>query len=259
MSKWSEWVMDELQERFPDLRGGHCNCRKIARSSRWSEHANCNARDLYHIDWGYSTNLIHQAYLDEVHAFIMAHFDDLSIRTVIWRKRDHFNHIHIDPWPKSYGTPPCAGASKSQWQYPNGDVVTLSKYGSPDPINGYPDLPVKEMPIVADNQTIKRGASGIEVAIVQKALIELGYDLGNWDAYDGDNPWGIVFPVGADGAAGPAFEQGVTKFQEDASLIVTGEADGVTTAFLFDLTRPEAAAKKHSHPVGLTGRTGENT
>ncbi len=257
MSKWSVWAMDELQEQFPDLRGGHSNCRNIGSSSTPSQHAWPNARDLYHKNWGYSTHPTHQAYLDEVHAFITAHFDDLSIRTVIWRKKDHFNHIHIDGWPKGYGTPSCMGGL-TRYQWPNGDVETFRKYQSPDPLNGYPDLPDKETPIVAGNQTIKRGASGIEVAIIQKALVELGYDLGNWPAYDGDNPWDITFPVGADGEAGPAFEQGVTKFQEDASLIVTGQADGVTTAFLFDLARPEAAAKTHTHPVGLTGRTGEN-
>jgi len=259
MSKWADWAIGEFQEAFPDLKAGKCNCRKISGSNRWSQHAYCNALDIYHADWGYSLNPTHQAWLDEVHAFIMEHFDDLSLRTVIWRKKDHFNHIHIDPYPKGYSTPVCKGGT-SRWQWPDGHVETLSKWGSPDPINGYPELPDGE-PKEIDymNQTIAKGASGFEVAFVQQQLIDLGYDLGNWDPFDGTAPtwWGDSFEPGADGAAGNAFQQAVTKFQGDNSLIVNGVVDGVTASFLTAATAGEyVGTPNHTH--NFMGETGAN-
>jgi len=250
-TNWARYVLGELQERFPKLRAGICNCRKIARTDIWSQHSDCNALDLYHADYGYSLDPAHQAFLDEVNAFILAHFDELSIRTRLWRKKDHFNHIHIDGWPKRYGLPSCAGATTSKWQYPNGDVVTLAKYASPDPLNGYNELPDAEIPEVTTVNIIQRGDSGFEVALHQEALIQLGYDLGNWPPYDGPVPAWFKgrFSVGADGAAGAAFEQGVTKFQEDASLTVTGKVDGVTSSLLLNSSTP-------SHVHVFDGTTG---
>lgn len=253
-TKWADYALEELQERFPDLRAGRCNCRLISGTSTYSQHSWCNALDIYHKDWGYSTNPVHQAWLDQVHAFIRTYFDELSIRTIIWRKKDHFNHIHIDPWPKGYGVPPCKSGSGARYQWPNGDVKTTTKYGSFDPIGGYDELPDREIEEVDHmNQVIQKGASGFEVALVQQALIDLGYDLGNWAPFDGPTPewWDGEFSPGADGVAGNAFVAAVTKFQEDNSLTANGVGDGVTIAFIFRAADPESAPQllPHTHKI----------
>jgi hypothetical protein len=229
MSKWSVGVMDQLDNRFPNLRGGHVNCRKIARTETWSQHSWPNARDLYHVHYGYSTDPRHQEYLDEVYAFLVTHKRDLSIRTIIWRKKDHFNHIHIDGYPRGYGTPSCAGGTY-RMQYSTGEIVN----GDPGPEFGLIELPDKEIVTVTNDSTIREGDRGLEVALVQQDLIDLGYDLGSWPPLvDEDSQrWGYVFSPGADGVAGPAFTGGVTLFQGEASLKVTGVADGVTVALL---------------------------
>ena len=254
MTKWADYAYKELQERFPELRAGRCNCRKISGTSTYSQHSWCNALDIYHKDWGYSTNPIHQQWLDTVYDFIEAYREELSIRVRIWRKRDHFNHIHIDGWPKGYATPSCAGGT-TRYQWPDGTVKSTSKYGSFDPINGYEDLPNKTIEEVDHmNQTIKKGASGFEVALVQQCLIELEYDLGNWTPYDGPTPewWDGDFRPGADGKAGSAFEAAVIKFQGDNDLTVNGVVDGVTAAFIFRAADPESApagVAPHTHVV----------
>lgn len=249
-TKAARHALEELQEAFPELRAGICNCRKISGTNTWSQHADCNALDLYHVGWGYSTDPIHQAWLDGVYAWIRTYFDELSIRTLIWRKRDHYNHIHIDFWPKRYGYPSCAGATTSRWQYPSGSVEVMGKYESPDPMNGYHELPDKEMVEVPPVNVIQRGDNGYEVAVAQEMLIALGYDLGNWDPYDGPTPnWRTEgFPVGADGAAGPAFESGVKAFQKDVDLDQTGVVDGVTLALLVDATTVGGGLVSHTHP-----------
>ena len=229
MSKWSVGIMEVLQVRFPDLRGGHVNCRKIARTNTYSQHSWPNARDLYHQHYSYSTDPRHQAYLAEVYAFLVTHKRDLSIRTMIWRKRDHFNHIHIDGYPKGYGTPKCAGGTY-RMQYSNGDVVN----GDPGPEFGLIELPDKEIVTVTNDSTIREGDKGFEVALVQQDMIDLGYDPGNWPPLEDEDSerWGYVFSIGADGAAGPAFTSGIKRFQKETSLKVTGIADGVTVSFL---------------------------
>ena len=259
-TKWADFALSELQERFPELRAGRCNCRKISGTNIWSQHAWCNALDLYHTDWGYSTNPTHQAWLDTVYDFIITYQDELSIRTRIWRKKDHFNHIHIDPWPKGVRTPPCAGASSSRWEYPDRSGETLGKYASPDPLNGYhelPDKPIEEVDHM--NQTISKGASGFEVVLVQMALIQLEYDLGNWAPYEGDVPswFNGEIPVGADGSFGEATRLAIVKFQEDSSLTVNGVVDGVTAAFLFEATYEEGPDTVAPHSHTFAGKTGE--
>ena len=94
-TKAATQALNELQEKFPDLKAGIHNCRKIAGTSRYSEHSSGNALDIYHKDYGYSTNKTHQAWLDTVDAFIRQYMVQLSIRNRIWRARNHYNHIHL--------------------------------------------------------------------------------------------------------------------------------------------------------------------
>ena len=242
-TKWASYALGELQEAFPDLKAGITNCRKIARTNTYSQHSWGNALDIYHKDFGYSTNRKHQAWLDEVHRWIKTYFDELSIRTLLWRVRDHYNHIHADPWPKGYSTPPCAGG-RLLMQYNNRTIVS----GDPGPAGGTTELPDRELIVVGDAQVLERGDEGRAVADLQRDLITLGYDLGNWDPYSPE------YPAGADGQFGGATEDSVTKFQNDWMLHVTGKADGVTFHFIREAVGYAAEMDlKHTHKVSVTG------
>ncbi len=98
-----------LRDRF-DLLYGVYNPRHIGSNPLrpWSQHAAAesakgyfgNGIDIVHIDYGYSDDPRHQAELDKVYAYLDAHRDELGIRQILWRVRSHFNHIHVDFWPK---------------------------------------------------------------------------------------------------------------------------------------------------------------
>ena len=117
-----------LMDEFPGIRFGRVNCRKISGSSLWSQHSWNNARDLYPPlgepnDW-----------LDQVWDFIDVNREGLNLRVTLWRVTNHYNHIHVDFWPRGWATPPCAGGAE-RYKYPDGTV----KYGPPELINEYED------------------------------------------------------------------------------------------------------------------------
>jgi len=210
-----------MQEVFPDVRAGEWNCRKISGSSTWSQHSWGNALDLYHVGWKYEVSARNKAFLDPIHQWLKTYRHELSIRTLLWQTRDHFNHIHVDGWPKGYGNPPCNGGSL-RMQYNDGRVVN----GDPGPANGTPELPDKELVTVSDAQVLEKTMDGKAVADLQKMLIELGHDLGDWTPFDKG------YPAGADGKFGLATVDAVSAYQLGRELIVTGKADGVTLFFV---------------------------
>lgn len=243
-TKWAAFALGELREQFPEVRAGVTNCRRIANSSTWSQHAWGNALDLYSVAFGYSTDPRHQRFLDEVAAWVRTYFDELSARTLLWRVRDHFNHIHLDGWPKGYSTPPCAGGTM-RMQYNSGQVVR----GDPGPANGTPELPDRGLVIVAGSE-LRRGDEGWAVADLQRDLITLGKDLGSWE------PFAPGFPAGADGKYGGATDVAVQDFQTRNDLRVTPDlCDGVTLHFIRERLGYESLGAKHSHPIppGITG------
>lgn len=126
---------DVLSERFPGIRFGRVNCRKISNSAFWSQHSWNNARDVYPplgITYLRSNDGDYRAYLDEVWAFIKANQDMLNIRVKLWQVTNHYNHIHVDFWPRGWATPPCAGGS-NRYKYPGGDT----RVGPPVLLNEY--------------------------------------------------------------------------------------------------------------------------
>jgi hypothetical protein len=78
-------------------------------------------------------------------------------------------------------------------------------------------------------RTLRNGDEGEDVRTLQKALIELGYDLGKW---------------GADGDFGDATELAVRAFQRDAGL----EADGIAGRMTADALE-RALAEDRSAPA----------
>lgn len=81
---------------------GVWNCRKIAGSTKWSEHAWGDALDFTHP--GYPESLM------PVKRALMARKGRFDITRVIGPDNNsaHHNHLHIDVDPDHFGTPPCA-------------------------------------------------------------------------------------------------------------------------------------------------------
>jgi hypothetical protein len=241
MTKAVNQLEKEISERFPGVRFGRCNCRYIAGTTIPTQHAwpgadgkPCgNARDIY----APTGDPDPMRFLDDVHAFIKTYAADLSVRTLLWRVKDHFTHIHVDHWPKGYRTPPCMGGA-NQYQYNDGLVVT----GDPGPANGIHDLPDRDPWTPEEETMLTKGDAGKAVADVQEALIRGGYNLGPWTPFDSS------YPEGADGKYGDATVDAVKAFQTQADgLKVTGSVDGLTAAFLFD-----GGTSTHGHTVTFT-------
>ena len=123
-------VVNEIEARFPEYRLEYqfFNCRRIRGiSMRWSQHAGSDAkREQY----GNAGDVFDRAIpyasprVDRVHAFLVANKERLRIRTIIWRKRGHFDHLHFDCWPmlkdSRWYRPPCKG----------GKLVTIDEDGT---------------------------------------------------------------------------------------------------------------------------------
>ncbi len=94
-------IVGTVVKKFPDIKNlGICNCRYIAGTTTWSQHAWCNA-----VDFGGPTEL-----LDKAAAYMKRLKDKgyIPLGTLLWRVEGHYNHIHAEGLPKQYGTPPCA-------------------------------------------------------------------------------------------------------------------------------------------------------
>lgn len=130
-----------LSEKFPGIRFGRYNCRKISGSSTWSQHSWNNARDIYPplgIPFEADNEGDYRDYLDEVAAFVRANMEALNIRVFLWQVSNHYNHIHVDFWPRGDSLPPCSGGSP-RYKYPDGTIAPISQlintYEEPDLAN----------------------------------------------------------------------------------------------------------------------------
>lgn len=108
-----EFVRD-LNAAFPAVASmGIYNRRYIGGTTTWSQHAWGNAVDITSptsvarmADGKIvrdTRNPRHMAYLDTIAAWIRRRGGH---RVLLWRTYNHWNHIHMDPYPKQYGTPP---------------------------------------------------------------------------------------------------------------------------------------------------------
>ncbi|MFQ5516396.1 MAG: hypothetical protein ACE5E8_02380, partial [Acidimicrobiia bacterium] len=108
-------LYDGVHSAFPDVGSmGVTNCRHIAGSASWSQHAWSNAWDITSPASMRVNGLSdeHYTYLDGVSAFV----DQFEVRFKLWRRPNHYDHIHVDMWPYGYGTPPCVGGMlQTRW------------------------------------------------------------------------------------------------------------------------------------------------
>lgn len=125
----AEQLETALSEQFPGIRFGRYNCRKISGSDTWSQHSWNNARDIYPpsgIEYLTSNDGEYRDYLDEVDEFLLEYKEALNIRVHLWQVRNHYNHIHVDFWPRGWALPPCAGGSP-RYKYPDGTYETTAR------------------------------------------------------------------------------------------------------------------------------------
>lgn len=109
----AQHIQDDLLARFPQLRAGAWDCRRIAGSLTWSQHAYTEVRpgadyEGNAVDVFGPVSILDQAveYLKAAYPTVIAH--------LLWRVKDHGPqyppvHFHFDTWPQGTGTPPCKG------------------------------------------------------------------------------------------------------------------------------------------------------
>lgn len=115
----TELFVGALNEAFPRAGSlGIYNRRKISNSIYWSQHAWGNGVDITSPagvakpamnDATSQSNpryFDHYLYMDRVNSWIMKNAYVYHVRTRLWRRTNHYNHIHVDFNPKQYGTPP---------------------------------------------------------------------------------------------------------------------------------------------------------
>lgn len=92
---------------------GIYNRRYKRRRKEWSQHAWGNAWDITYPSSMDKTE--GRAYLDRVFTFLVASraTKALPIHYIIWRAKDHYDHIHVVGEPKRTGTPPLPKRSKT--------------------------------------------------------------------------------------------------------------------------------------------------
>ena len=164
MSKAATQLEDVLEPRFPGIRFGRYNCRRISGSTTFSQHAwpGGNARDIYapvnHPDPA--------DFLDRVDTYLEHNTQPLSIRLVLWRVQHHYDHIHADFYPTGHDIPPCAGGRET-WRYSDGIIV---EEHDPDPENGYYEE--------AETMFVKQGDHSMAVEYWQNHLAYIdGQDI----------------------------------------------------------------------------------
>ena len=118
---------------------GVTNCRRISGSQTYSQHSWSNAVDIYTS----SKDL-----QDRIAGELGRVFGE-DIRNILtWRyNAAHWNHLHVDMWPKGWLTPPCEGA----------DLRIKFKDGSVTVNEPFPLTIIKEddMAILTDSEQIE--------------------------------------------------------------------------------------------------------
>ena len=140
---------------------GIYSCRRISGSQTWSQHSVSNAIDIFTANKGFQ---------DKMAADLKEQFGE-DIRNILtWRyNAAHWNHIHVDMWPKGWSTPPCAGG-QLRIKYKDGHIT----YGKPFPSD------IEGGNILAN----------ITVLQLQKALNKAGHRGANGKVLTEDNVFG---------------------------------------------------------------------
>lgn len=115
-----------VEREFPTVRSfGVYNRRYIAGTRQWSQHSwgaawdiRPPASDRYQVVTGSKVFPIRRNTLDDVYAFLIAQrnrgvtFGGRRIGNVLWRVKNHYDHIHVELSPKFTGVPPLSPPTK---------------------------------------------------------------------------------------------------------------------------------------------------
>jgi len=100
-------IWDAVHEAYPNVGSLGTYNRRLKRNGKgWSQHAWENAWDItYPKTMGRTEG---RAYLDNIYAFLAEAkaSKKLPIHWIIWKQKDHYDHIHIEGEPKQTGIPP---------------------------------------------------------------------------------------------------------------------------------------------------------
>lgn len=110
-------IQDDVLARFPGSRAGQWACRRIAGLTTWSQHAYTEERHGY---FGNASDIFpkNMSQGDAIAAYIRG---QLHVKAVLWRVKNHFDHVHYDTWPTGIGLPPCKGGAL-RVEFENGKI-----------------------------------------------------------------------------------------------------------------------------------------
>ncbi len=224
-------VAELVAPAFPGLRFQFYNLRHIGSNilRKWSQHAGSEpARGFY----GNAVDIFGDtATLDAVARYLEANRKRLHIRVILYRVKNHYDHIHCDTWPmmkdSPWYRPPGKGGKLVTWL---DDEKTVSD-----------TFDVEEEPV------LKQGDHGWAVKRVQEGL----------------NGFISKFapqlePLVEDKSYGAKTTAAVKVYQKGDGLPETGNVDGVTMALLMEYVPDwiDAHTGGAQGPPGETGPTG---
>lgn len=94
-------VKAEVFKQFPTTHsGGDYVVKKIKGTNTWSQHSWGNALDIMVPDLRTG---------DKVASWLTINRARFGTGTMLWRVKDHYDHVHIEGLPKMTGNPPAAG------------------------------------------------------------------------------------------------------------------------------------------------------
>ncbi len=126
-------VYDFVKGRYgPHI--GVTHCRFIAGSLTYSQHSWSNAGDIYVPD---------KATGDLIVADLKKEFKG-HYRYILWWRKNHYNHIHIDMWPHGYSVPPCKNGAL-RIRYKSGKVTVSQSFPLTVPIPEGDEKELKEL------------------------------------------------------------------------------------------------------------------
>lgn len=142
-------LVDGLEARFDGFRVGAWNCRRIAGLLKWSQHAYTegeyegNAADIF--PWSPTQG-------DEIAAWLKT---QPNIKAVLWRTKNHYDHVHFDTWPTGIGLPPCKGGNL-RVQHEDGKIGRTFKEE---------DLPLNDADKAWITDTINEAVAGLPILV----------------------------------------------------------------------------------------------
>lgn len=145
---------------------GQYNRRKISGSSSWSQHSWGNAIDI-HVSSGKAVG-VERANGDAIAAFLRENQHKFGIRYILWWRANHYDHIHVDMWPKGIYTPPLSSTGEGTFMYSNGATVYKK---------------IQEVPAQGDFSDYEYEEAQVKevVTFLQETLVAAGFNPGPID------------------------------------------------------------------------------